>query len=133
MINNDFLKENRVKAYYLNEEYVDGVDDEIDQYIYDDQSPESTTLFFNNKEEFDTTFVNYPEEIDFNNHIVILYIFPDVSLDAYILEKIQLDDMQLTIKLKLTNNKNKDATMPYQRCLMVIMDSVELSSVIFTK
>ena len=34
LINNDFLKENKVKAYYLNEEYVDGVDDEIDQYIY---------------------------------------------------------------------------------------------------
>lgn len=133
-ISDEFLNNNKVRgAYYLNENYVEGVDDVVDKYIYDDQSPEAITLIFSEEEEFNAVFIDYPEEIDFTSQMVLIYIFPDVSSNEYKLDKVQLKDMKLTIWLKLTNSHNKDVTMPYQRCLIVIMDTIEVSSVIFNK
>lgn len=133
-MNDEFLNNNRVRgAYYLNEDYVEGESDVVDKYIYDDQSPETITLILSDEEGFNAVLIDYPDEIDFTSQMVILYIFPDVSSNDYKLDKVELSEMQLSIQLKLTNSHNKDATMPYQRCLMVVMDTKEVSSVNFIK
>ncbi|MCI8988202.1 MAG: hypothetical protein HFK05_00430 [Clostridia bacterium] len=47
------------------------------------------------------------------------------------MKNISLDGQTLNVKIKLENKDVKDATMPYQRCLMVKLDKVEIMSVEF--
>lgn len=133
-IDDDFLKENRVKAYYINDNYVEGENDFSDKYIYDENSPLSRTYIINNQSEFCKIFSKYDSEIDFDNKMVILYIFPDIySKRHYYLKNIQLNDEKLDICFKLEGKNVNDATAPYQRNFMIILDKISVAEVNFIK
>lgn len=77
-IDETFLNDNRVKAYYLNENYIDGQSDPNDKYIYDTTSPSSRVFTVSDEAEYNRIFSNSPLDIDFEHEMVILYIFSDV-------------------------------------------------------
>lgn len=131
-ISEDFLDENRVKAYYPNKDYVEGESDPWEDIIYDNESPDSRTLIISNQDEFGKIFTKYDSTVDFERQIVILYIFGDVypSRDYY-LKKLILKEQALKIYYRLENRNGDDATAPYQRCLMVKLDKLDIVAVNF--
>lgn len=131
-ISEDFLNENRVKAYYPNKDYVEGESNPWEKYIYDKESPDSRTFIISNQDEFAKIFTKYDSTVDFERQIVILYIFGDVYPNRdYYLNKLTLNEQSLKIYYRLENRNGDDATMPYQRCFMIKMDKVEFNTVDF--
>ncbi|MCM1131813.1 MAG: hypothetical protein NC310_08870 [Roseburia sp.] len=79
-------------------------------------------------------FSKYEEEINFEKEMVLLYIFPDVYPNRkYSIKTIHIDNQNLTIYFKLQAGDKKDATAPYQRCLMVKMKQMEIEEVHFVE
>ena len=131
-IDETFLKDNRVKAYYLNENYIYGESDPSDKYIYDTTTPSSRVFIVTDEDEYNRVFSNSPLDIDFEQEIVILYIFSDVNPTRdYKLKKIEVNDEILTVKTELERKDVDDTTMPYQRCIVIKMNKVEINEVKF--
>lgn len=133
-VDEDFLKENRVKAYYLNDDYVEGddSDDAPEKYIYDENSPRSRSFIITEENEFKSIFTDCPIPVDFDKEMVLLYIFGDIYPNReYYLKKTSLDNKTLNIYYKLESTNKKDATAPYQRCMMVKLDKLDITEVNF--
>lgn len=131
-IDETFLKNNRVKAYYLNENYIYGESDPSDKYIYDTTAPSSRVFIIKDEDSYNRIFSNSQLYIDFEKEMVILYIFSDVNpTREYKLKKIEVNDEILTVKTELERKNVDDATMPYQRCFVIKMNKVEINEVNF--
>ena len=133
-IDEDFLRENRVKAYYLNDDYDedDDSDDAPEKYIYDENSPPSRSFIITEEAEFKSVFTDCPISVDFDNEMVLLYVFGDIyPYREYHLKKTALEDKTLNIYYKLESTNKKDATMPFQRCMMVKLDKLDITEVNF--
>lgn len=131
-IDETFLNDNRVKAYYLNENYIDGQSDPNDKYIYDTTSPSSRVFTVSDEAEYNRIFSNSPMNIDFEYERVILYIFSDVYPEReYRLKKIEVNGEVLIVKTKLEQKNVDDAAMPYQRCIALKINKVEINEVKF--
>lgn len=131
-IDKTFLNNNKVKAYYLNEKYIDGQSNPSDKYIYDEASPSSREFIVSDEVEYNRIFSNSPLDIDFEHEMVILYIFSDVYPERkYKLKKIEVNDEVLTLKTEFEQKNVDDATIPYQRCIVVKMNKVEINEVKF--
>lgn len=129
-IDSGFLNENRVKAYYLNENYVEGVNYPNEKYIYENDAPEEKFFIIECESEFKEIFVSCEEKIDFNKEMVILYIFTDVNYKIdYKLKSIKCENGILSITAKLNNSNLDCATAPYQRCFMIKMNKMEIKDV----
>ena len=63
LVSAEFLNENRVKAFYLNENYVEGESLPSEKYIFDDKSPQSRTFLIKEKEEFNSMFFGYSTKL----------------------------------------------------------------------
>ncbi|MDE5715154.1 MAG: hypothetical protein K2I42_03375 [Anaeroplasmataceae bacterium] len=126
------MKENRVKAYYLNENYIEGESDPSSKYIYDEASPSFRTFTIIQQDEFVKVFSKYDGTLDFENEMVILYIFSDIYPDrnCYI-KKINYENKMLTVQIKLQNKPSKDSSAPYQRCIMIKIDKLEIDLIKF--
>ncbi len=133
-ISEDFLNENRVKAFYINETYIEGESEPSSKYIYDESAPSFRTFFITQQMEFIQIFSKYNEYIDFENNMVLLYIFSDVNPGRdYYIKNIKYENQVLTIHIKLENKKSNDSTAPYQRCLMIEIEKLEIDSINFIK
>lgn len=131
-IDETFLNDNRVKAYYLNENYIDSQSNPNDKYIYGTTSPSSRVFTVSDEVEYNRIFSNSPLNINFEHEMVILYIFSDVyPAREYRLKKIEVNGEVLTVKTELEQKNVDDATMPYQRCIVVKMNKVEINEVKF--
>ncbi len=132
-IDDGFLTENRVKAYYLNENYVEGESDPSEKYIYDNDAPASRTFIIDGQQSFAKIFTGYESDIDFGSKVVILYILSDVyPFRKYHLRDIELDGT-MTVYYELEKSDKNDATAPYQRCFMLILDKVQTDGVVFVE
>ena len=76
-IRDDFLRENRVKAYYPNENY-DENDEQSERYIYDETAPLTRTFIISDNVTFDEIFKGDDIVIDFANEILLLYIHSEI-------------------------------------------------------
>ena len=133
-IDEDFLRENRVKAYYLNDDYVedDDSDEPPEEYIYDKNSPSSRSFIITEENQFKNIFTACPISVDFDKEMVLLHIFGDMyPYREYYLKKTALEDKTLKIYYKLEYSNKKDETMPFQRCMMVKLDRLDISDVNF--
>lgn len=129
-IDKSFLNENKVKAYYSNENYVEGVSYPDEQYIYENDAPEKRFFIFESDFEFKKIFVNCEEEIDFSKEIIILYIFADVNFKIdYELKSVKHENGILSITAKLCNSNSDGATAPYPRCFLLKMNKMEITDV----
>lgn len=126
LISDDFLKENRVKAYYP----IDPKD-EYTEYIHDKDSPDTRTSTITEQQEFDEIFTKCTTPVDFENQIVILYIFGNIYPREYYLKNIRLKDDVLEVSYELEWSNKQDAGMPSQWCFMLIMDKVNFTDVKF--
>lgn len=132
-IDDGFLTENRVKAYYPNVNYIEGESDPSEKYIYDKDAPASRTFIIDKRQSFAEIFTEYESEIDFDSKVVILHILSDVyPYREYYLSDIELDGT-MTVYYELEKNDKMDATAPYQRCFMLILDKVQMDGVVFVK
>ena len=133
-IDEGFLYENRVKAYYLNENYIEGESDPNESIIYDESSPSFRTFIIKDQKTFDGIFIENSLAVDFEKQIVILYISSNVYPSrTYSLKKMSVDNQVLTVQLELEYKEVDDASMPFQRCFVIVMDSVDISEVIVDK
>lgn len=134
-ISTSFLEENKVgNAYYKNPNYIQNSNDTSDEYYYDETSPKDRTFIIDNQDTFDTIFEKNMLTVDFGKQVLYLYIFADVYPNRnYVIKNILIKENKLRIYYKLENNSKKDATAPYQRCLIVVMEKTDTSSVEFIK
>lgn len=64
--------------------------------------------------------------------MLILYIFSDVYHEReYKLKKIEVNGGVLTVKTELEQKNVDDSAIPYQRCIVVKMNKVEINEVKF--
>ena len=73
-IDESFLNENRVKAYYPNDNYVYDESDPSDKYIYEETAPSSRVFIITDEDKYNRIFTNSPLDIDFESKTIILYI-----------------------------------------------------------
>lgn len=122
-VNEDFLKENMVYgAYYRNES---------GQLCQDDSSPKSRAFVIEDDEQYDTFFKQNSFDVNFEKEVVVLYIFSDTNNRNYILKGLELNDKELTVQVQLQKSLVDDTIMPYQRCLVLKMNKVEIEAVKF--
>jgi len=127
-----FLENNKVGgAFYKNPNYVEGQDELDEEYYYDEESPASRTFIITDREKYNTVFVEDSLKVDFEKEMVILYIFPDVYSREYQLEELSVNDQIVTVKYKLESSDKKDATAPYQRCMVLKMEKSDVLSAEF--
>lgn len=133
-IDEEFLKENRVYgAAYPNEDYVEGVSEWDEQYIWDKTSPHMRTFIIKTEEEYQRISPNGAVEIDFEKQIVILHTFCDITTRECTLHRITMENNILYVYYK-RNKANGDiggTTAPYQRCFMLVMDNADFETVEF--
>jgi len=132
-INPSFLADNKVSgAFYKNENYNE--DDSSNKYYEDITSPKSRTFIIKEQETFDLIFSETDLEVNFDEEIIVLYIFADSEgYLKYYITNILMEEPKVTIYYKLERSDKKGATQPYQRCLIVKMDKVNVEEVEFIK
>lgn len=130
-----FLEDNKVKGvYYKNPDYIESDDTSGDEYYYDETSPEYRTFIVDDQDTYNTIFKENSLTVDFDKEIVYLYIFADIYPSRnYVIDNILLEEEQVSIYYKLEKDNKKDATAPYQRCLIVVMEKTNTSNVKFVK
>ena len=133
IIRPNFLEQNRVSgAFYPNPDYEEGVDSADERYIFDESSPESRTFIITEKSQFDDIFDEDKFSIDLTDKMAILYIFADVyGTRDYKLSDIEKTGDRLEICCSLEYSAADDATMPFRRCFVIIMDKINIDSAIF--
>ena len=126
----EFLRENRVRAFYPNEQYNEN-DESSEPYIYDDAAPETRVFIIGDRAMFDEIFTGHVpsadfEAADFESEIVLLYIFPNMyPTREYKLQKVEVDGAKVRVFVELEKRTGVgDAAMPAQSCLMVKMDKI---------
>lgn len=121
-----FLVENLTRGAYYNDEFLD-----------DNVYPQAITALIKSQQEFDIAFMEFPTVLDFDNEMLCLYIFTCVYMARpYEISKISLEEKLLTIKVKSIPPKIGaigDASIPLQRCLVVKMDKLDVSTVEFSE
>lgn len=131
-IRDDFLRENRVKAYYPNENY-DENDEQSERYIYDETAPLTRTFIISDSVAFDEIFKGDDIAVDFANEILLLYIHSEIYPGRnYSLKKIAVEGGKISVSVEIEKkNGVGDAAMPAQSCLLVKMDRIEIDSAEF--
>ncbi len=132
-VKTSFLEDKKVRgAYYLNPDYVEGLDDPVEKYYYDEESPRDRTFVIDNQDTYDMIFNENALAVDFEKEIVYLYTFADVyPTRNYYIDRISLEEDKVVICYKLEKKNVNDSTAPFQRCLIVKMKKLNLSNVEF--
>lgn len=127
----DFLQKNRVKAYYLNENY-DENNEQSERYIYDETAPLTRTFIITDDTAFDKIFQKDAFAVDFANELLLLYIHPKIYPGRnYSLKKIAVEGKKVSVSVEIEKRNVNDAAMPAQNCLLVKMDKIEVDSAEF--
>lgn len=130
-----FLDDNRVRGvYYKNPKYIDNETNSDNEYIYDETSPKDRIITIESDDLYKTIFVDNTLNVDFNKNIIYIYIFADTYPNRnYLIKNVKLDNEKLIIDYKLEGSNKKDSTIPYQRCLIVVMNKTNASYISFNK
>ncbi len=136
-IQTSFRESNKVKgAYYKNPDYVEGSDDSIERYYTDETSPKDRTFIVDNQEEFDKIFVKNIDElkVDFSKRMIVAYTFNSVYHRNNKLVNFVLEGDKLTITYEMEKRPGVgDASMPFQRWFVVVLDKLDVNSVVFVE
>jgi len=132
-MNDEFLKENRVgQAFYPTDDFSEG-----QEYIKDEISPPTRTFIVTNKEAFVRMFDEFPETIDFNNQLMIVYMFVTTTPRSFEMTDLSLKGGVLRVGYKMKMSIGdylhsiKDDVMAYRRCFALIMDKTEITTAKF--
>jgi hypothetical protein len=126
----DFLKVNRTYGTI----YWNGIDDPgyAQSYEYDETSPQFRTFIITEQARVDEIFSVCPD-IDFEKDMVLMYAYTSVYGNRYhIIKSITLDNKNLKIEFKISENESNDASMPQTRFLVTKMNKLDIDTVEFT-
>ena len=132
-ISEDFLKENKVKAYYRNENFNEKEEHLENAFIYEKEAPEERLFVIEDEETFNKIFIKHEGSLDFENQKVILYIFPSIYSRKYFLTGINEENGILTVQVRLERSKKDDAGMPSPRCFLLVIKNIDFNFVVFEK
>ena len=134
----EFLENNKVYgAYYENPDYIEGESDINERGYYDNVSPKQRTICVT-EETFDMVFLPNKLQVDFSKQMIWVYVFTDCNgCREYFIDEIVKEGSKLTIYYILEKKEGcghiADATMPFQRCFILIMDKVGVDGVGFVR
>lgn len=126
-MNEDFFKENLTRgSHYL---------DDDDIMVADETYPEFVTFIIRTQEEFDSKFTEFPPMIDFEEEMLLVYIFTTTNSGTCKISKISLDHQTLNIDFKVEKSKgvSDNLTSPMQKCLIVKVNKMDIIGANFTK
>ena len=86
------------------------------------------------QDKYDEVFVDglEIEKVDFDTQMIVLYTFMDVYHRQNFLTKISVMDEVLQITFRMEKKQGVgDASMPYQHWMVVVMDKLDVDSVVF--
>lgn len=126
----DFLYANKVNAYYRNPNYIEGVTEWLDKYIYAEHAPTSRTFIVTDEEEFAKVFDSFPAEIDFASQMLVVYMFRVINGRNHYLRELTVKDgvLNVTLEEEHISSDVADTTMPGCRCVAIVMDKTEIRS-----
>ena len=105
-------------------------------YEFLEEGDSNITVVVKNKEEYELITNNPPHNIDFDNQLVVIYLFTNYypGRNYYIVSK-NLNNNILTLNIKIKRAKIgvADASMPYQRVLLFILDKNNVDDVVIIK
>ncbi|MFA5449550.1 MAG: hypothetical protein WC292_03835 [Clostridia bacterium] len=106
-----------------------------ESYIEDEKLPKERILIINSQEKFELVFKEFPLEVDFNSKIIIMYGITTASGSEIVLKDVIIGE-SLVIKYGFPIISNKkphppDASKPLTKWAVVLMDKVDITSVIF--
>lgn len=120
---------------YLKQDFMD--DNATHFPSCDDALPESRCIIIDTTEKYNMAFDTFPQEIDFNNEVLVVYLFTDIYYAFNCdLEKIVNDNEKLIITIKhematagSNGAKPPSTSMPIQRCLVVKLHDCNFSNI----
>jgi len=106
-----------------------------DVYLDDDSYPKNINHLLRSEEEFNAVFSQFSSEIDFDDSMVCIFIFTCNYTRPYEISKISMNNQVLKIEVKSIKPKGVvgDAVPSWQRCLVVVMDKLEITSLEFVE
>lgn len=138
LIDEEFLKNNLTYGiFYRNENFdpekYDYRDPSTYRFIKDTMSPEDRTYIITEEQKFKEIFTKYDGTIDFENEMVVLFIFTDDNPGNYKLRDVILNGTHLNVKYDYEEWDLGDVgcVRSYQRCFMLKMEKIEFSDVEF--
>lgn len=132
-IDEEFLKENKVKTNYTNENYVEGASDGVAKYIYSETSPKTREILINDLEEFERICITNELTVDFDKEMLVLYIFSRCYSRPYFLKNITVNEQKLIITINIKESILNDMSMPTASCILVKMDKIDITDVEFIR
>ena len=129
----EFLYANKVKAYYCNPLYIEGVTEWTDRYIYAENAPTARTFIVTDESEFSLMFSSFPTDVDFANQMVVIHMFTVINARAHYFERLTVDGEVLRVEIseERVPPDFADTTMPGCKCVAVLMDKAEITSAEF--
>ena len=120
---------------FLTEEYSQKNEIRIYYNQQDENLPETVTKVVADKATFDKAFESFPQEVDFDKKVVILYFYRDIywSRSCHV-KSIENHDGKIEITVNQKKEGcffKKDGAPPIKRCLAVVMDKTEINTVDF--
>ena len=87
---------------------------------------------------FNAVFINSTFKVNFNKEMVIVYIYTTSasSSRSYTIKKIEIDNSTATVYFKSDKkpwDNRKGSVRPWERCMVVKMKKLDVSTVTFTK
>lgn len=133
-IEKDYLLTHRIKQiYYLNSNYIEGVSNPHEQYILDsnnDSLPYDYTIVIDDKQQYESIFIDDSYIIDFDKKVLVLYSFADIYLRNFFIGNIEEKADNINITLKRKSSNLNDCVEAYQRYVLVIMDKKTINNFI---
>ena len=120
---------------FLTEEYSQKNEIRIYYDQQDENLPETITKVVADKATFDKAFESFPQEVDFDKKVVILYFYRDIYWGRSCrIKYMKEQDGKLEISVNQKTEGcffRKDGTPPKKRCLAIVMDKTEIDTVDF--
>ena len=131
-VSESFYDENRVRAYY---DIKDAFGNDVGS-VKEKDAPSERMFVLNSQAEFDEIFVEYPEQIDFENRTAILIIFTSCILDTtpYFISEISEESKKITVRVDDQSSHDGDvydSVMLYGRCMLLVINKMEIEEVMF--
>ncbi|MCL2061220.1 MAG: hypothetical protein FWH03_01155 [Firmicutes bacterium] len=111
------------------------LDENITYQNNDARVPNAKSFIIRNQTEFESIFLEFPHEIDFENEMFLLYVFAcELGGRSYKIRKMIVENQNLTIEYKVDSNTIFNwSSAPWLRCFVVRMDKVDILSAEFKR
>lgn len=130
-----FWKESIISTVtYYNEDYDINDENSIDYIRYPD-APAEIIKIVDTQEEYEQTFT-HQEDIDFENNMLIVWVFRSFNQYTYNLKKVVQEDKKLNIEYTEENTGcffAHNASAPMRAYIVISMDKLDVDTVEFTE